>query len=130
MYYSFIFIFVFSTGSGITVKSLVDELEFSCDLWEDPEDMGFKDYVLYSKKEDEDPKPMLKVTKFDPNNPSVVRLGIGVITFVAEITDIWGAKAEYTIAENIETVIPTNEERLAFAESGIKEQIMVHHLLF
>ena len=124
------FIFVFSTGSGITVKSLVDELEFFCDLWEDPEDMGIKDYVLYSKKDDEDLKPMLKITKFDPNSPSVVRLGTGVITFVAEITDIWGAKATYTIAENIQTVIPSNEERIAFSESGIKEQMMVHNRLF
>ena len=112
------------------MSSLVDELEFSSDLWEDPEDMGIKDYVLYSKKDDEDLKPMLKVTKVDQNSPSVVRLGTGAITFVAEITDIWGAKAAYTIAENIETVIPTNEERLAFAESGKKEQLMVHNLLF
>ena len=124
-HYIVTFIFVFSTGSGITVKSLVDELEFFCDLWEDPEDMGIKDYVLYSKKDDEDLKPMLKITKFDPNSPSVVRLGTGVITFVAEITDIWGAKATYTIAENIQTVIPSNEERIAFSESGIKEQMMV-----
>ena len=124
-HYIVTFIFVFSTGSGITVKSLVDELEFFCDLWEDPEDMGIKDYVLYSKKDDEDLKPILKITKFDPNCPSVVRLGTGVITFVAEITDIWGAKATYTIAENIQTVIPSNEERIAFSESGIKEQMMV-----
>ena len=126
-HYIVTFIFVFSTGSGITVKSLVDELEFFCDLWEDPEDMGIKDYVLYSKKDDEDLKPILKITKFDPNSPSVVRLGTGVITFVAEITDIWGAKATYTIAENIQTVIPSNEERIAFSESGIKEQMMVHN---
>ena len=92
--------------------------------------MGIKEYVLYSKKDDEDLRPMLKITKFDPNSPSVVRLGTGVITFVAEITDIWGAKATYTIAENIQTVIPSNEERIAFSESGIKEQMMVHNRLF
>ena len=112
------------------MSSLVDELEFSSDLWEDPEDMGIKDYVLYSKKDDEDLKPMLKVTKFDPNSPSVVRLGTGAITFVAEITDMWGAKATYTIAEKIKTVIPTNTFAFAFAQSGIKEQLMVQNLLF
>ena len=114
-----------STGSGFTVKSLIDELEFSCEAWDDPELMGIKSYVLYTKKDDGKLNPMLKIANFDPFSPTLIRLGTGTISFVAEITDIWGAKAFFTIAENIETVLPTNEERIAFDQSGIKEKIAV-----
>ena len=107
------------------MRGLVDELEFSCHSWEDPELMGIKGYVLYTRKDGGELKPMLKITKFDPFSPSFVRLGLGNMSFVAEVTDVWGAKAFYTIAENIETVSPTNEERIAFDESGIKDKIMV-----
>ena len=87
--------------------------------------MGIKSYVLYTKKDDGELKPMLKIEKFDPFSPTFIRLGTGTISFVAEITDIWGAKAFFTIAEDIETVVPTNEERIAFDQSGIKEKIAV-----
>ena len=107
------------------MKSLIDVLEFACHAWEDPEWIGLKGYVLYSKKTDEELKPMLKITKFDPSAPSVIRLGVGTFSFVAEITDIWGAKALYKIADDIKTDLPTNEERIEFAESGTKEKLMV-----
>ena len=92
--------------------------------------MGIKDYILYTKKDDGELQPMLKIAKFDPLSPTFIRLGTGTISFVAEITDIWGAKGFYTIAENIETVVPTNEERIAFDQSGIKEEIMVRYILW
>ena len=107
------------------MTSLIDELEFSCVAWEDPEVMGLKGYVLYAKKDTKELKPMLKISKFDPSSPAMIRLGTGNYSFVAEITDIWGAKALFPIAENLQTVLPTNEERIAFAESGIKEGLMV-----
>jgi Ni,Fe-hydrogenase I cytochrome b subunit len=122
------YLLLFRTGSGITVKSLVDELEFSCNAWIDPELMGIKSYLLYTKKDDGELNPMLKIANFDPFSPTFIRLGTGRISFVAEITDIWGAKALFTIVENIETIVPTNEERIAFEQSGIKEEILVRFL--
>ena len=111
--------------SGEKVTSLINELEFNCDGWEDPELMGIQGYVLLGKKTNEDYKPMLKISKFDPSNPSVIRLGTGKISFKAEITDLWGASTTTLIAENIETLLPTNEERIAFEDSGIKEEAIV-----
>ena len=50
--------------------------------------MGIKSYVLYTKKDDGKLNPMLKIANFDPFSPTLIRLGTGTISFVAEITDI------------------------------------------
>ena len=88
--------------------------------------MGIQGYVLYTKKDQGEAKPLLKISQFDPSNPSLIRLGTGVLSFIVEVCDIWGAKAFYTIAENITTSAPTNDERIQFENSGLKEKIMVN----
>ena len=70
-------------------------------------------------------KPMLKLTKFDPANPSTVRMAPGNYSFQAEIVDTWGAKAFYLISARTEFIVPTNNERIEFDESGVKDEIMV-----
>ena len=108
----------------VPVKALIDELEFSCKNWNDPEEMGIKGYVLYARKTTaKKPSPMLKVSQFDPSNSPKIRLPLGTFDFLAEIADTWGAKSTYSIAENIEIIEPTNEERIDFEDSGIKDQI-------
>ena len=87
--------------------------------------MGIQGYVLYTKKDQGELKPLLKISQFDPANPALIRLGTGVISFIVEVCDIWGAKAFYTIAEDIATTTPTNDERIEFENSGLKEKIMV-----
>ena len=54
---------------------------------------------------------MLKLTKFDPSNPSTLRMAPGNYSFEAEIVDTWGAKAFYQISASTEFIIPTNDER-------------------
>ena len=68
---------------------------------------------------------MLKLSKFDPSNPSTVRMAPGNYSFTAEIVDTWGAKAFDLISARTEFIVPTNDERIAFEESGIKDEIMV-----
>ena len=68
---------------------------------------------------------MLKLSKFDPDNPSTVRMAPGNFSFSAEIVDTWGAKAFYLISARTEFTHPTNDERIAFEESGVKDEIMV-----
>ena len=80
------------------------------------------------------------MTVFDPANPSTFRLGPGNFSFQAEITDTWGAvvswqnyvtkkyrtlllQATFDISSRTEFIYPTNEERIAFEESGVKEAI-------
>ena len=70
-------------------------------------------------------KPMLKLTKFDPSNPSTLRMAPGNYSFEAEIVDTWGAKAFYQISASTEFIIPTNDERIEFEESGVKEETLV-----
>ena len=107
------------------VKTLIDTLEFECAGWEDPELMGIKEYILYTSKNGGTKTPMLTVAKFDQENLPTIRIGTGTISYSVEIVDVWGAKASYTIAENIETVLPSDDERIAFEESGIKENAIV-----
>ena len=68
---------------------------------------------------------MLKLTKFDPSNPSTVRMAPGNYSFQAEIVDTWGAKAFYQISTRTEFTVPTNEERIDFDESGVKDETIV-----
>ena len=106
------------------VKALIDEVEFSCKSWADPEEMGIKGYVLYARKTSaQKATPMLKISQFDPSNPPKIRFPLGTFEFSAEITDIWGAKSLYIISESIDILEPTNDERIYFEDSGIKDQI-------
>ena len=108
----------------VETYALIDEIEFTCKYWKDPEEKGIKGYVLYAKKGTEKKaKPMLKVSQFDPSSPSLIRLPLGKFTFLVEVMDTWGAKIKYTIAENLDIIEPTNEERITFEDSGIKGQI-------
>ena len=108
----------------MTAKALIDQVEFSCKNWKDPEEMGIKGYTLFAKKiTEKKAKPMLKVSQFDPTSPAIIRLALGTYDFSAEITDIWGAKTKYVIAESIDIIEPTMEERIIFEDSGMKDQI-------
>ena len=112
--------------SNITrgVKSLIDELHFFCSDWVDPEGMGIKGYVLLMSKNGQQRTPLMKIAKFDPTFPAVLRLGNGTFSLYAEIIDIWGGRTFYTIIENIITTLPTNDERSEFRDSGVKEALM------
>ena len=68
---------------------------------------------------------MLKLSKFDPSNPSTIRMAPGNYSFKAEIVDTWGAKAFYEVSARTEFIVPTNDERIEFEESGVKEETMV-----
>ena len=68
---------------------------------------------------------MLKLSKFDPSNPSTIRMAPGNYSFKAEIVDTWGAKAFYEVSARTEFTVPTNNERIEFEESGVKEETMV-----
>ena len=70
---------------------------------------------------------MLKLTKFDPSNPSTLRMAPGNYSFKAEIVDTWGAKAFYQISTSTEFILPTNDERIEFEESGVKEETIVSY---
>ena len=70
---------------------------------------------------------MLKLTKFDPSNPATVRMAPGNYSFKAEIVDTWGAKAFYQISTSTEFILPTNDERIEFEESGVKEETIVSY---
>ena len=72
---------------------------------------------------------MLKLTKFDPSNPSTLRMAPGNYSFEAEIVDTWGAKAFYQISARTEFIVPTNDERIEFDESGVKDETMVSHIM-
>ena len=107
----------------VSIKALIDEVEFFCKGWIDPEDMGIKAYVLYARKTTEEKSsPMLKVVQFDPSNPAKIRLPLGSFELTAEITDVWGAKSFYLIDEGVDIIEPTIEERIDFEDSGIKDQ--------
>ena len=127
--------------------SLIDSIEFTCKDWTDPEKIGISAYVLYttdlgtnvkvnsrkyimSSRDVQVAKPMLKLTKFDPSNPSTIRMAPGNYSFEAEIVDTWGAKAFYQISTRTEFIIPTNEERIDFEESGVKEETKVIVFVF
>ena len=68
---------------------------------------------------------MIKVSKFDSSNPSTVRMAPGNFSFSAEIVDTWGAKAFFSISTRTEFILPSNDQRIAFEESGVKDEIMV-----
>ena len=109
--------------SELSIKALVDEVEFFCKGWEDPEEMGIKGYVLYARKlTAEKASPMLKVAQFDPSNPAKIRFPLGSFEMSAEITDIWGAKSFFVVHEGVEIIEPTIEERIEFEDSGIIDQ--------
>ena len=105
-------------------KSLIDQIEFSCKNWIDPEETGIKGYVLYAKEiADSKAKPLLRIPQFDPTSPAMIRLALGTYDFLAEIEDAWGAKTEYIIAQSVSIIEPTIQERIEFEDSGIKEDI-------
>ena len=108
------------------IRSCVDEIEFVCDGWEDPEDMGVKEYVLYAQKHGQEKVPLISVSRFDAENPTIIRVGTGTLTLSVEVIDIWGAKALYIFEDALEPVLPTNEERVGFANSGVKEKVKVN----
>ena len=110
-------------GPNTEVKSLVVELEWRCEGWEDPEEMGVSGFVLYSQLIGEERKPMLQVDKFDPSTPSLVRLSPGEYNFVHEITDAWGAKTEGYTAENLNAILPNRTEYWNFQDSGLKDEL-------
>ena len=93
-------------GPSTEVKSLVVELEWKCDGWKDPEEMGVSGFVLYSQPVGKERKPMLQVDKFDPSTPSLVRLSPGIYNFIHEITDAWGAKMEGYTTEELNAILP------------------------
>ena len=73
---------------------------------------------------------MLKLSKFDPSNPSTIRMAPGNYSFEAEIVDTWGAKAFYQVSARTEFTVPTNDERIEFEESGVKEETMVSLIVY
>ena len=103
---------------------MIDQIEFYCKNWIDPEETGIKGYVLYAKEiADSKAKPLLRIPQFDPTSPAMIRLALGTYDFLAEIEDAWGAKTEYIIAQSVSIIEPTIEERIEFEDSGIKEDI-------
>ena len=110
-------------GPSTEVKSLVVELEWKCDGWKDPEEMGVSGFVLYSQLVGKDRKPMLQVDKFDPSTPSLVRLSPGKYNFIHEITDAWGAKMEGYTAQDLNAILPNRTEYWDFQDSGLKDEL-------
>ena len=91
--------------------------------------MGIEGYVLYSKNTaDSKAIPMLKVLQFDPQSPPKIRLPLGSFDFSVEIVDIWGAKSMFVIAQGVQVFQPTDEDRISFEESGIKDDLQVNRL--
>ena len=112
-----------SPREGVT---LVTDFNFYCEEWEDPEDIGikqyttiskhFKDYIELIKKNRiyklvdfstvEDvatgkQSPLAKFSEFNPDDPEKVQMKLGIYKVLVTVEDMWGAETGYALDYNI-----------------------------
>ncbi|XP_023332927.1 uncharacterized protein LOC111704811 [Eurytemora carolleeae] len=106
------------------ITSLVDESEFVCSGWIDPEDIGIAKYTLFSTDANGKQATVVSLARFSPDVPTLLRLSPGKFNFKVVINDVWAASTEYIIPGLVEVKVPTPAQLLELETSGVMDQAM------